>query len=302
MAGQVLDLGIDLLADRFIGTSGVGGAISEFKVGIGLTTPTGADTDIEIGVPISDGTVNDGGDNTLTGSTGGDNSTDNTTTFKEGAGTTDVTAQNLIANNTSVTKIWTIADLSSLGNNIVQTLPAAIWLFIKDATALAKFKTSGTAVEYKLGSDSSNYFSKTYTASDLSTGFNWLTTGTTNVEDLTETGTVSGNVDTFIIEITTNNSTDTFVAGDVIYDLLRTWATSDLTKSFATGFPSYDSSTKELQSRMILTLSQANGFDLTEIAVRNTAGTSWSRDTYTAFSKSNTEELRFTQKDSFTSN
>ncbi len=303
MAGQVLNLGIDLLADKFIETSGVGGAIAEFKVGIGLTAPTGADTDIEIGVPITDGTVNDNGDNTLTGSSGGDNSTDNTTTFKQGAGASDDTAQNLIANNGNATKIWTIADLSSLGNNIVQTLPAAIWLFIKDSTALAKFKSSGTAVEYKLGSDSSNYFSKTYTASQLAVGWNWLTTGVTAVEDLTETGTVSGDVDTFIIEITTNNGTDTFVAGDVIYDLLRTWATSDLTKTFESGFPSYSSSTKEIQSRMILTATEANGFDISEIVVRNIAGTAWTRDLLTtAFSKSRTEELRFTQKDRFTSN
>ena len=40
----------------------------------------------------------------LTGSSGGDNSTDNTDTYKEGAGNVDVTSQNLIANDTSATK------------------------------------------------------------------------------------------------------------------------------------------------------------------------------------------------------
>lgn len=298
MVGVVLSGGIDLLAERFIGTSSEG-AISQFKVGIGKTTPTGADTDLEIAIPISDGTANDDGSNTLTGSSGGDNSTNNTTTFKEGAGQSDATAQNLIANATNVTKIWTIADLSSAGSNIIQTLPFGLWFFIKDSTELAKFVSSGTALEIKLGSDSSNYFSYTRTASQLAVGWNWITSNTVAVEDLTETGTVTGNVDTFIIEITTNNSTDTFVAGDVIYDLLRTWQSSDLIKNFESGFPSYDSSTKEVQSRMILTLSQANGFPLTEIATRNSDGTSWTRDTFTSFSKSLTEELRFTQKDRF---
>ena len=150
----------------------------------------------------------------------------------------DDTAQNLIANNTNATKIWTIADLSSLGTNITQTQPFGLWIFIKDTTTLAKFITSGTALEIKLGSDSSNYFSFTVTAANLATGFNWITSNTVNVEDLTETGTVSGNVDTFIIEITTNNATDTFVAGDVVYDLLRQWAPSDLVKNMETGFPS----------------------------------------------------------------
>ncbi len=289
MVGVILDLGIDLLADKFIETSGVGGAIAEFKVGIGTTAPTGADTDLEIAVPISDGTVNDDGNNTLTGSSGGDNSTDNTTTFKEGAGVTDVTSQNLIANNGNVTKIWTIANLAALGTNVTQTQFFSIWLFIKDSTALAKFKTSGTALEVKLGSSAADYFSLTKTVANLAVGWNLITSNTVAVEDLTETGTVAGNVDTFIIEIITNNATDTFIAGDVLYDLLRTWVAGDLTKSFETSFPSYDSSTKEVQSRMILTLAEANGFDLTEIAVRNTAGTSWSRDTFTSFSKSDTE-------------
>ena len=300
MAGVVLSGGITLLAEKFIGSS-TETTISEFKVGIGITSPTGADTDLEIAVPISDGTANDDGSNTLTGSSGGDNSTNNTSTFKEGAGQTDVTAQNLIANNGNATKIWTIANLGAAGTNVTGTQFFGLWLYIHDSTALAKFKSSGTALEVKLGSAVGNYFSLTKTAATLAVGWNWITSNTVAVEDLTETGTVAGNIDTFIIEITTNNATDTFTTGDVVYDLLRTWQASDLVKNFESGFSSYDSSTKEIQTRMILTLSQANGFPLTEIATRNTDGTSWTRDTYTSFSKSLTEELRFTQKDKFTS-
>ena len=62
---------------------------------------------------------------------------------------------------TNVLKIWTIADLSSLGTNITQTQFFGLWIFIKDSTALAKFKSSGTALEIKLGSDTGNYFSLT---------------------------------------------------------------------------------------------------------------------------------------------
>lgn len=296
MAGQILDLGLDLWAERFLGTSSES-TITLFKVGIGTTAVTGTDTDLEIAIPIEDGTTNDDGSNTLTGSSGGDNTTNNTTTFKEGGGNTDVTAQNLIANNTNVTKIWTIADLSSAGTNISGTEPFGLWIFINDSVDLAKFLTSGTALEIKLGSDSSNYFSLTKTAANLSTGFNWITSNTTNVNALTETGTVSGNIDTFIIEITTNNATDTFVAGDVIYDLLRQWATTDLVKNLDSGFPSYNSTVKQIQTEGTLTVLQANGFDLTEVAVENTEGTAWSRDIFTSFSKSSTEKLIFTLKD-----
>ncbi len=298
MAGKILNVGVDLLAERFLGTSAEA-TITRFLVGVGTTEPSISDTALEIAVPISNGTVNDNGDNTLTGSSGGDNSTDNTTTFKEGAGLSDDTAQNLIANNTNTAKIWTIADLSSLGTNITRTQPFGLWLFIKDQTALDKFITSGTALEIKLGSDSSNYFSLTKTVANLTIGFNWITSNTVNVEDLTETGTVTGNVDTFIIEITTNNATDTFVAGDVVYDLLRQWADSDLVKAIESSFPSYNSSTKEITSRLVLSLLEANGFPLTEVLIENSSSTGWSRDTFTSFSKSNTEELRFVNKDLF---
>ena len=300
MAGQILNLGLDLWAERFLGTSSES-TITLFKVGIGTTAVTGTDTDLEIAIPIEDGTTNDDGSNTLTGSSGGDNSTNNTTTFKEGAGNTDVTAQNLIANNTNALKIWTISNLASAGTNVSGTQPFGLWIFINDSADLAKFLTSGTALEIKLGSDASNYFSLTKTAANLTTGFNWITSNTVNVNALTETGTVSGNIDTFIIEVTTNNATDTFVAGDVVYDLLRQWSTSDLVKNLDSGFPSYDSTVKEIETQGTLTVLQANGFDLTEMAVENTEGTAWNRDVYTSFSKSSTEKLIFTLKDQISS-
>ncbi len=297
----ITNLGIDIIMDRLITAVPTLSTISQFQVGVGTTTPAVADTALEIAVPIDNGTVNDNGDNTLTGSSGGDNTTDNTTTFKQGAGLSDATAQNLIANSSNATKIWTISDLSSLGNNITQTLPFGLWIFILDQTALDKFITSGTALEIKLGSDSSNYFSLTKTAANLTTGFNWITSNTVNVEDLTETGTVSGNVDTFIIEITTNNATDTFVAGDVVYDLLRTWAPSDLVKNMESGFPSDDTTAKEVTSRMVLLSTEANGFPITELGVFNTDGTIqiYSHDVITSRDKIDTVEIRFVQIDRF---
>ncbi len=201
--------------------------VTEFKVGISNTDPAVGDTDLDVAIPIEDGTVNDNGDNTLTGSLGGDNSTDNTTTFKPGAGTTDDTAQNLIANGTNVSKVWTIANLASLGTIISPLEPFGMWFFILDTTTRDKFLTAGTALEIRLGSDTSNYFSLTRTVSQLTTGFNWITSGTTIVQDLTETGTVVVPIDTFQILVTTNLAADTFIAGDVIYDLLRQWSTRD---------------------------------------------------------------------------
>lgn len=230
---------------------------TNIKVGVNSSTPTNSDTALTSPVPISDGTVLDDASNTLTGSSGGDNTTDNTTTYKEGAGTSDVTSQNLIKNNGNATAIWTIADLSSNGNLASASQYFGMWLYIKDSTALAKFVSSGTALEIKIGSDTSNYYSITFTASTLSTGWNWITDSGI-LTTWTETGTVAGNLDTFIIEITTNNATDTFVAGDVLFDLARQWQASDLLKSINTTV--LDESTYSVTHTSSLTLTQANGF------------------------------------------
>jgi hypothetical protein len=271
--------------------------LSKVRLGINQTTPVITDTELDEAIPISDGTANDDGSNQLTGSSGGDNSTDNSTTFKPGAGVSDDTAQNLIANDTNATKIWTISDLSSAGTNIDSSYFVGLWVYILDATALAKFVTTGAALEIKLGSDSSNYYSKTYTASQLSTGWQFLSMGL--VSDLTETGTVGSPIDTFIIEITTNNTTDTFVAGDVVYDLLRTWQYSDTIKSYLTGFPSINLTNLEVTRSALITTTEANGFLIDGISYVNEDDTPLmgALGKITADSKSNTDQWRVTQRE-----
>ena len=299
MASTITKNGAKILLDRGYNVVTTLTVPSQFKVGRNQSTVTTSDTDLTDAVPISNGTVNDNGDNTLTGSSGGDNTTDNTVTFKVGAGVSDDTAQNLIANATNVLKIWTIADLSSLGTNIVGTQPAGFWIFVLDQTTLDKFLTSGNALEIKLGSDSSNYFSITRTASQLSIGFNWISTGTTNVEDLVETGTVAGSIDTFIFEITTNLAADAFVAGDVIYDLLRQWQESDLLKAKTSGFPVIDNNALTAELRADLATNEANGFNLDGFGWFNSDSPilMQSADNHASESKSDTDEFIFITKD-----
>jgi len=267
---------------------------SKFRVGIGTTTPSTSDTSLAESIPIEDGTVNDDGDNTLTGSNGGEDSTDNTTTYKEGAGVTDATSQNLKTNTSSVTKRWYISDLDTNGTDASKTQPFALWLYIADATALAYLKDSGTCLEIRIGSDlATNYFSLTKEKSDLSTGWNWINSGTTNVEDLTETGTVGADLDTFEIVITTNNATDTWSEGDVCYDLLRQWETSDLGNVFVTGYPTFDETNKKVTVRYYLDSLKANGFSISETGSFNTDATAKliDRDVFTALSKTSTDEI-----------
>jgi hypothetical protein len=269
------------------------GIPEQFKVGISQSTPTVATTDLDVAIPILNGTVNDDGSNTFTGSSGGDNSTDNTSTYKQGAQTTDATAQNLIANNTNASKIWTISDLASAGTNCDASKYCGLWLYIKDTTALAKFKTSGTALEIRIGADSTtNYYSLVLEASDLAVGWNWVYSEL--LSSWTSNGT-PGTLNDFQIIITTNNATDTFVAGDVVYDLLRQWETTDILKDFITGYPSINETSLQATMRMILTSTQANGFLIDSVMTFNKDGTPLGTDvsTFTADSKSDTDEFIF---------
>ena len=270
---------------------------SQFSIGINQTSVGSGTTALDYTVPITDGTTNDDGSNTMTGSTGGDNSTDNTTTYKQGAGNIDDTAQNLIKNDAATTAYWTISDLTSAGIAITITEYAGFWLYIKDATALAKFRTSSTAVNLRLGSDTSNYYYKNFTAGDLVVGWNWLPYGIINT--LSTSGSPTGTIDYFVIQIITNNATDEFVAGDVVYDLLRQWEATDLVKDLSSGYPSINLSTLKTTIKAELTSLEANGFLINAISILNkdTAPIILSVDLFTGDSKSRNDEFAFYMND-----
>jgi len=263
---------------------------TKFKVCINNGTPLITDTDLDIPVPIENGTTNDDGSNTMTGSSGGDNSTDNTTTYKQGAGNTDVTSQNLIANGTATTKIWTIADLDTDGTDAAADQYTSMWFYIKDATALAKI----VSVELKLGSAVGDYYSTTVLVANLVVGWNFISE-TDVLNTWTETGTVAGDIDTFIIEVVTNNATDTFIAGDVLYDLLRQWEASDLLKIFVLGYPTFNYTNNEATIRCLLSTVEANGFLIDGLGVFNEDTTPLlaGEDTFENESKSLTDEIAF---------
>jgi len=271
--------------------------LSQFKVGVDNSTPNIANNDLDNPIPISNGTVCDDGSNNLTGSDGGDNTTDNILTYKEGAGVVDATAQNLIANDTNATKKWEIADLTTNGANAVSTKYISQWLYIRTddlGVTLAKFKSSGTCLEIRLGADTTaNYYSQTLEASDLAVGWNLLCDNAL-LSTWTTVGT-PGTLNNFAIIITTNNATDEFIEGDVIYDLLRQWEASDLTKDFTTSYPTIDLTNLEVTTRAYLTSLEANGFLIDGLGFFNedTSPLMGSEDTMDGASKSDTDEFAF---------
>jgi hypothetical protein len=270
---------------------------SQFSVGTAEVSPTVTSTTLNSPIPISNGTINDDGSNTLTGSAGGDNSTDNTTTYKPGGGIVDNTAQNLVVNDTSASKTWVLADLATAGTIIDKTQYCGLWLYIKDQTTLDYFHSSSTCLEIRLGSGVGDYYNKTYEVGDLSTGWNWLPLGI--VEDLSETGTVGATINRFTIIITTNNATDEWGTGDVIYDLLRQWEETDLFKDYVTSYPTINFTTLEVTKRSYLTSVDAVGFVIDGYGDFNSDTTKLlgSKAKITARGKSDSDEFIFDLKE-----
>jgi hypothetical protein len=268
---------------------------SKLYIGMNNSTAAYTATDLDYPIPIQNGTICDTGANTLTGALGGTTSTDNTTTYKEAANTTDAKAQNLITTGSNVTKQWY---KTSLTNNVVAATYVGFWLYIKDATTLAKFLTAGTALEARFGSDASNYYKITKTAANLATGWNFITSNKTLVSALTATGT-PGTLSRFDIIITTNNAADAFVAGDVVYDVLRTWVVADLEQAYDTSFPTLDYTTLEATTRVTITSALMNGFAFNAIGFKNADTTKLLTDihTITTDSKDSTDMFVIEQLD-----
>lgn len=302
----IVDNGKKIILNRTYKTTPDYTIPSTFKVGISNGTPNVANTDLDVVIPILDGTVIDNGSNALAGGTpvdGGDNTTDNTTTYKEGAGETDAESQNLLTDGlaTSATKTWTLNPLTA---NFTATEPFGFWLYIKDATAYAKLVAAGTALQLRIrtNGDAANLsYLYNRTKAQLAVGWNWITSGVTAVNGLTTGagGAASGNLDEFIIDITCTAAADEFAAGDVLYDLMRGWAITDIIKTFVSGYPTLDETNFEVETRGILLSTNANGFNLDGFSLFNTDSTPLmhSEDTLTDESKSSTDQFTYIVKD-----
>jgi len=274
-------------------------AETQFNVGINNGTPNENSTDLDNKIPIGNGTINDDGSNTLTGTSGGTNTTDNTIIYKEGAGTSDNTAQNLLSNSSSVTKTWTISNLATNGVVMDSNKYTSLWLYVKDSVTLAKFSSSGTSFQVKLrtnGDGATLFYSLEYDTSDLSTGWNWITNGNIlSSWDQGAGGAPSGTINELVIEITTNLAADIFLESEVVYDLLRQWNNSEFYKDFQAGYPSLNLTDLEVTQRGYLNSLEANGFDLNGVGTVNEDASRLlgGETTHNGISKSRTDEIAY---------
>lgn len=280
--------------NRFVGDASQSKP-TKFKVGRGSTAFSVADTDLEDHVPIT-GTeqVDD-----CEATTGWTDSADmtvsvNSSTYKQGSNSLNTTKDGTSSTDASTYKTTTSLDFTDK--------ELSIWFYVKDSTALAKLETTD-AITIRFGSDSSNYYEWTFDNSDLSTGWNLLQNMTSSSSSTTGTPTITA-CDYSFIQLTATGTGITWSDGDFVMDDWKLASSDDFFGSLESGYPSIDTTNNEITYRYTLDSTQANGYNLTETGLFNTDTTPkiWNRDTFTSFSKSDTEELRFIIKDKVAAN
>lgn len=281
----VTTTGKKIVMDRTFNASPTRTQPSVYVLGYINGTPIVADTDLDYPIPLTGSVIKDTCEDTFTGATGGDNSTDNSTTYKaEANGAVDNVGQNLIANGTNVNKIWT---LSPVDSNFASSDYAGFWLYIKDAATLAKVvNTSGHAAVARFRSDATNHYQASFEIGYLQTGWNWMYCGLISSLDVTGS---PGTLDEFYIVIVTNNATDTFVAGDVVIDTLHTWTLANTKKTITS--VSVDETLLQATIRGDITTTEAVGYAVSGVMLKNSAGDSFTETTINEKSKGSTDEF-----------
>ena len=270
-------------------------AASQFKIGIGSTTATIVDTSMEIAVPITPTYIDEcDGVGTWSETDEGKAVSTDTTTFKEGYGTTDDTSLNITKDGTGgVTAVWSF----DFGSNIDMTNDdLLVWFYIKDSSTLAKFvdTTVGVVIMVSTAGVATDYKGWGYKRTDLSVGWNLLKMDISSTADHTLGSTNIATIRYFRIYYTTTGSAVVTADGDVLMDFWhRGTRDTDYVKTYITGYPTFNESLISSTTRGYLGASEAIGYNLAEYGEFNSDGTIalMSHDITTVISKSSTEEI-----------
>lgn len=290
MASTVTLDGLTILLSRGYDSTTAITVPSQFKVGIDQTSAVSTDTDLDHPVPISGTEQVDDCEVT----TGWTDSADltlsvNSTTFKQGVASLNLTKDGTGSASASTSKTTTSRDITSK--------ELSIWIFVLDSAALAKMATTA-AFSIQLGSDSSNYHQWDKDAADFSVGWN-LVDGLTVATASSTTGSpVITAMDFTLVQLTATGSGITWSAADFIMDDIKIVSADDFFKDFTSGYPIIDTVSKQVEIRCDLSSLEANGHLLGGFGQFNSDGTPLmeSLDDFTAESKTLTDEIIFTTK------
>lgn len=261
--------------------------VSKFKVGTGTTTYSFSDSDLVNPVIITGGEDVDTCEVITGWSANLTNSVSlNGARYVKGAGAINLIKSDITSTEVSVEKATTLLDFTS------KKLFIAIYI---STSTLANLATTN-CLEIRYGSDNANYYYYTRNKTNLSSGWNWIifnttTASTTGVPDV-------ANCDYTKIIITTDDTTDTILADNLVYDAIMLGSSDDFLKSFEVGYPSFDYTTDEVTVRCELSAADVVGFSISEFGVFNTDATRlmMNREVFLGISKTSSDVIIFIQK------
>jgi len=290
VGSKITNNGVKIIMSNAFETAPTYTRASKLKVGIGTTTPTISDTDLENPVPI---TGTEQVDDCETADWTDDaecTTTLNTTTYKENVSSLNIAKDGGSAAVCETHKTTTSLDFTSKDLNM--------WLYIKDATALAKLVATGTpACSIRFGSSSAAYYEWEYDITDLAVGWNRLDGMNVASADNTVGTPTLGAMDYSYIEFEATGAAVVWSAGDFIMDDWKLVSTGDYLEDFESGYPSINYTKKEVTIRTRLASTEANGYLISEQGLFNTDTTRlmMTHNVFTSFSKSATDELIFSE-------
>lgn len=264
-----------------------------FKVGVGTTTPAISDTAIETPVPLTGTESIDSCDVADWVDEATCTTSLNSTTFLEGVGALNITKDGAGAATCSTSKATTSRTFS--------TKQIWMWLYIKDATALANLATL-SCFEIRFGNDNANYWYWQKDKSFFTTGWNYIS----NLTAANATGSAgapaSAACDYTFIQLTATGAAIVWSAGDFIMDNIYLASSGDFYDTYVSGYPVLDETNYQVTFRCYLSTLQCLGHSLTEFAIYNNDSTRrmFSRAVHIAITKNMTTQVFYIEKDKLT--
>jgi hypothetical protein len=266
-----------------------------FKVGISNGTPSVADTDLDNPIAITGTEAVDDCEATTGWTDSADmNTATSTTQVKEGTNSLSLEKNGAGSATYSTAKTTT--------SRVFTSKTLFVWLYI---TAVADLVATGTdAVTIRFGSDAggaNHYYQKGWDISELAAGWNLLYFTSASADSTVGSPNLSAMIYSYIA-LTCDNAADLIAVNRIMMDDWKLASTDDFTKTYVSGYPTINETTLEVEIRCQLLSTEANGYDLNGFGLFNTDGTvlMHSEDTFTAESKSNTDQFTFIVKDRLT--
>jgi len=226
---------------------------TKINIGIGSSTPSESNTALNKKIPIENTEQVDSCDATTSWNASTDSSISvNTTLYKEGTGSLNIYKDGVTGTTFGASK--TVSSFNFTDKDLW------VFIYVADITDLVG---TGTALTLRFGSDSSNYYYYDMDVSTLSNGWNYPVFNTSTATGTTGTPAIAA-CDYFEIIGNVDLAADTVDEGDFMIDDIKLASETDYDKDFDTDTLVVDENANSVSYEATVSLTQANGYPLTE--------------------------------------